>query len=290
MSIENHPALVARVGRILKPLLGAVSLWFGAGLALIVLGGCAQGQVIGMSELSPRSISVLHAPEQGHFLRPTPLAKARPVTKRSRRAKLRQRRVRKQMPAGPSQAHGRAPQAPGHSQVYRPQRSMDKAGRGASLRAQQRVEAAVAWLGTAGLQQRPFIADVLRSAGQSVRVPSKQGYARGLHDRLARGRRLLPVGAVQPGDLAFFRDTIDVNSNGRPDDGVTFVALVEKVESDRVVIVGRRAGSVRRMALSLSQPDQVRSASRVLNTRLVRWPGQKEAWTAGRCFVTWARP
>ena len=286
MSIDNHPVLVARVGRILKPLLGAVSLWFGAGLALIVLGGCAQGQVIGMSESSPRSIGLLRVPEQGHFLRPAPLAQKRSATQRSRRAKLRQRRVRKPMPAGPSQAYRRAPKGSGHARPYRPQRTPE----GTDLRAQQRVEAAVAWLGTAGLDQRPFIADVLRSAGQSIQVSSKKGYARALHDRLKRGGRLLPVGAVQVGDLAFFRDTIDVNGNGRPDDGVTFVALVEKVESDRVVIVGRRAGSVRRMALSPSQPERVRAEKRVLNTRLVRWPGHQEAWTAGRCFATWARP
>ena len=219
MSIARHTALVLRVERILKPASLTAALWACAGLLTGGLGGCAQTLASAQTSLSLRSNSLLRAPDGGHFLRPSPQARPAPVASRTPLVRPRQPRARRPLPAGPSQAHRRAPQAAGTP--------------AADLRARQRIEAAVAWLGTAGLDRRPFVADVLRSAGQAVSVPSNQGYARGLYERLERADQLVARGDVAPGDLVFFRDTIDVNGNRRAVSVKASVSATTLVTADR---------------------------------------------------------
>lgn len=222
------------------------------------------------------TISLLDAGERGHFLRPDP----RPV-----------RKTRSQRPAGPANAN--LYRAAERKKVAYAPRKQDPARRHGTSeqRAAQRIEAARAFLGTAGLSGQPFVAQVLRSAGQDIGLPKEKAYAATLHGILKQRGALLGRGDVRPGDLVFFRDTLDLNDNGKPDDGITFVALVEQVEDSRVVFIGQRAGRVRRMALHLASPDKVRDgAGQVINTRLVRWPGSARPLTAARCFATWARP
>lgn len=81
------------------------------------------------------------------------------------------------------------------------------------------------------------------------------------HGRLYEGGR--PVG----GDLVFFKDTYDLNRDGRVNDGLTHIGLVEKVGEDGTVTVIHRVarGVVRyRMNLqdrdSASKNDYLRSA------------------------------
>jgi hypothetical protein len=134
------------------------------------------------------------------------------------------------------------------------------------------------------------VAQVLRGAGQELAVDRKLPYAAALWLKLGEGRRLT-LAEVEPGDLVFFHDTEDVNDNGKPDDGVTMVGVVEAVNGNRVVLIAQRAGKVRRMALDSSNPKTVRTADdTVLNTRLVRWPGFAEPWTTGECWHGYARP
>lgn len=226
------------------------------------------------------SVSLLDAGERGHFLRPDPRPTSKPGTRR-------------QHPAGPANASlYRASER--KKIAYGPQASRGAArpphGNPGQLSA-QRIEAARAFLGTAGLSGQPFVAQVLRSAGQAVKLPQDRPYAAALYDALKQRGALLDRGEVRPGDLVFFRNTLDLNSNDRPDDGITFVALVEKVGPGRVVFIGQRAGRVRRMAIHLASPDAVRDGSgQVINTRLVRWPGTAQPLTAARCFAAWARP
>jgi hypothetical protein len=158
------------------------------------------------------------------------------------------------------------------------------------LRASQRLEAARVLLGTPGPTDRAFVAQVLRGAGQELAVDRKLPYAAALWLKLGEGRRL-KLSEVEPGDLVFFHDTEDVNDNGKPDDGVTMVGVVEAVNGNRVVLIAQRAGKVRRMALDSSNPKTVRTADdTVLNTRLVRWPGFAEPWTTGECWHGYAKP
>jgi cell wall-associated NlpC family hydrolase len=160
-----------------------------------------------------------------------------------------------------------------------------------ALRATQRVDAAAALLGTPGLAERAFVAHVLRAAGQDVDVDRSAPYPKALHDKLAGTAQPVEHKEARPGDLVFFRDTADVNGNGKPDDGITMVGVVERVEGRRVVFIAQRANKVRRMAVDPTQPMVVRDAKdEVVNTRLVRWPGAQSPLTTGQCLVGYLRP
>ncbi|PTL81481.1 hypothetical protein DAT35_25330 [Vitiosangium sp. GDMCC 1.1324] len=76
----------------------------------------------------------------------------------------------------------------------------------------------------------------------------------------------------RPGDLVFFRETYDRNGDGRRNDGLTHIGVVERVEPDgTVTFVHRAGGGVKRSKLNLSQPGVRRDAQgRVLNDYLRR--------------------
>ncbi len=161
----------------------------------------------------------------------------------------------------------------------------------ADLRGIQRVESASALLGTPGLQDRAFVAHVLRAAGQDLEVDRNRPYAPALYELLQKRGLLVSAGVALPGDLIFFKNTADLNSNGRPDDGVTLVGVVERIDGSRIVLIAQRAGKVRRLAVDASRPELVRDArGEVVNTRLVRWPGSEGPLTAGQCLSGFARP
>lgn len=70
------------------------------------------------------------------------------------------------------------------------------------------------------------------------------------HGRLYEGGR--PVG----GDLVFFKDTYDLNRDGRVNDGLTHIGLVEKVDEDgTVTVIHRVARGVVRYKMNLQQKD-----------------------------------
>jgi len=89
-------------------------------------------------------------------------------------------------------------------------------------------------------------------------------------------RKARSLGALRsrprPGDLVFFRDTYDRNRDGRRNDGLTHIGVVERVESDgTVTFVHRAGGGVKRSKLNLHQPALRRDAKgRVLNDYLRR--------------------
>jgi hypothetical protein len=65
-----------------------------------------------------------------------------------------------------------------------------------------------------------------------------------------------------PGDLVFFDDTWDRNGNGRRDDPLTHVGLVEWVDVDGTVTFIHRGGQgVTRGQLNLRRPDTARTAA-----------------------------
>jgi cell wall-associated NlpC family hydrolase len=79
-------------------------------------------------------------------------------------------------------------------------------------------------------------------------------------------------GEPRPGDLVFFRETYDRNRDGRRNDGLTHIGVVERVAPDgTVTFVHRAGGGVKRSKLNLHQPSLRRDAKgRVLNDYLRR--------------------
>ncbi|MDP1827925.1 MAG: CHAP domain-containing protein [Archangium sp.] len=102
--------------------------------------------------------------------------------------------------------------------------------------------------------------------------------------RLAFERSALHTHAPAPGDLVFFRETYDRNRNGRRDDGLTHVGVVETIDGRGTVTFVHRSGTgVTRAKLDLGSPldkkrnDFLRPARR----------GQPALLT-GELFVTFA--
>jgi hypothetical protein len=61
------------------------------------------------------------------------------------------------------------------------------------------------------------------------------------------------------GDLAFFNDTFDRNSNGKRDDPLTHVAVVESIDADgTIVIVHRVTNGILRYRMNLRHPELIR--------------------------------
>src|SRR5205814_10151917 len=59
----------------------------------------------------------------------------------------------------------------------------------------------------------------------------------------AREKNALHQRAPAKGDLVFFRETYDRNRDGRRDDGLTHVGVVESVEPDGTVVFVHRSGA-----------------------------------------------
>lgn len=60
----------------------------------------------------------------------------------------------------------------------------------------------------------------------------------------------------QPGDVAFFDDTYDRNRNGRRDDDLTHVAIVEQVDRDgTITLVHKGSKGVTRLTMNLKHPE-----------------------------------
>lgn len=73
--------------------------------------------------------------------------------------------------------------------------------------------------------------------------------------RLALERSALHTNAPEPGDLVFFRETYDRNRDGKQNDGLTHVGVVESVDEDGTVqFVHRIHGGVKRGKLSVEAP------------------------------------
>lgn len=96
-----------------------------------------------------------------------------------------------------------------------------------------------------------------------------------------------------PGDLVFFDDTWDRNGNGRRDDPLTHVGLVEWVDVDGTVTFLHRGGQgVTRGQLNLAHPSTARDgAGRPLNSalRVRRGPSDTSPALAGELFAGFGR-
>jgi len=77
---------------------------------------------------------------------------------------------------------------------------------------------------------------------------------------------------VRPGDLVFFDNTWDCNGDGRLNDPLTHVGVVEQIERDgTVVFISRVAGAIERYRMNLALPHVHKTAEgRVLNDYIRR--------------------
>jgi hypothetical protein len=111
-------------------------------------------------------------------------------------------------------------------------------------------------------------------------------------------RRALEVGAVhqrapRPGDLVFFRETYDRNRDGRRNDGMTHIGVVESVATDgTVTFIHRGARGVARGRLNLADPTtrQRGQGGPVLNDYIRAASKGTRAYLAGELFAAFASP
>ncbi len=101
------------------------------------------------------------------------------------------------------------------------------------------------------------------------------------------------AGAPRPGDLFFFEETYDRNRDGRRNDGLTHIGVVERVEPDGVVTFIHRGGKgIARARLFLPEPETHwrKETREVLNDYLRRPSRTLRAYLTGELFVGFASP
>lgn len=94
-----------------------------------------------------------------------------------------------------------------------------------------------------------------------------------------------------PGDLVFFNNTYDRSRNGRFNDALTHIGLVEKVEGDTVFFIHHLGRSIIRSRMNLILPKasyDPRSNQRI-NHILRRAQGVHPAYTAAELFAGFGR-
>jgi peptidoglycan DL-endopeptidase CwlO len=103
--------------------------------------------------------------------------------------------------------------------------------------------------------------------------------------------RIFTGGRPLPGDLVFFRETYDQNRDGRRNDGLTHVGLVEDVSAEgTVTVIHRVSRGVVRYRMNLARRDLPRDpqTGEVLNDRL-RTPGRgRPEVLTGQLFAAYA--
>ena len=103
--------------------------------------------------------------------------------------------------------------------------------------------------------------------------------------------RVYEAGRPMPGDLVFFRETYDLNRDGRHNDGLTHIGLVEDVDArGTVTVIHRVARGVVRYRMNLATPDVRKDpdTGQVVNDSL-RSPGpSRRELLTGQLFAGYA--
>jgi hypothetical protein len=111
--------------------------------------------------------------------------------------------------------------------------------------------------------------------------------------RTVRRRGALHRSKPRPGDLVFFRETYDRDGDGRRDDGLTHVGVVERVEPGGLVTFIHRGGKgIARARMHLRWPatHRGRKSREVLNDHLRRASHHHRAYVTGELFAGFASP
>ncbi|GHG94112.1 CHAP domain-containing protein [Comamonas sp. JC664] len=140
-----------------------------------------------------------------------------------------------------------------------------------------------------------FVRLAYRSAGIDLVA---HGFLSGENAVSAIFRRAVEVGSVhhqppRPGDLVFFRETYDRNRDGRRNDGMTHIGVVEGVDSHGTVTFIHRGGKgVARGRLNLSFParHQLEQGGPVVNDFIRPAAKGSRAYLAGELFAAFASP
>lgn len=106
-----------------------------------------------------------------------------------------------------------------------------------------------------------------------------------------RTGRIFHGGWPLPGDIVFFRETYDQNRDGRANDGLTHVGIVEEVRRDGTVnIIHRVDRGVVRYRMNLDRPTERRDSSSglVLNDALKSPSGGKRERLTAELFAGYA--
>lgn len=108
----------------------------------------------------------------------------------------------------------------------------------------------------------------------------------------ARRRGALRYRRPEVGDLVFFRNTYDRNHDGRRNDGVTHVGIVERVDEDGTVSFIHRGGKgVARARMSLIRPSLRKDPEgKVVNDFVRRIDRTRAPRLAGQLFAGFASP
>ncbi len=107
---------------------------------------------------------------------------------------------------------------------------------------------------------------------RSTFVSRQANGVRLIYQHVKQFGRLHDGSMVRPADLVFFHNTWDANGDGRVNDPLTHVGLVETVDGDgTIVFISRVAGAVERYRMNLASPHVHRHGNgEVLNDYLRR--------------------
>jgi len=136
-----------------------------------------------------------------------------------------------------------------------------------------------------------FVRLVYASEGVDLsRLPPRSSIVQAMYVR-ARENGAIREGSPRPGDLVFFRNTYDRNHDGRKNDGLTHVGIVEAVDEDGTVTFVHRGGSgIVRAHLNLSRRRTFRDGDDTLNDVMRRKSKLSRAYLAGELFAGYASP
>ena len=123
----------------------------------------------------------------------------------------------------------------------------------------------------AGVTRAVFLKHGIDLYGSSVNDPEANG-VRLIHQHIQQRGTFHQGPVVHPADLVFFDNTWDFNRDGKVNDPLTHVGIVERQEPDgTVVFISRVAGAIERYRMNLGLPHVHKTTNgRILNDYLRR--------------------
>lgn len=123
----------------------------------------------------------------------------------------------------------------------------------------------------AGVTRAIFLKHGIDLYDSSANDPEANG-VRLIHQHIQQRGTFHQGPVVRPGDLVFFDNTWDFNRDGKVNDPLTHVGIVERQEPDgTVVFISRVAGAIERYRMNLGLPHVHKTANgRILNDYLRR--------------------
>ncbi len=123
----------------------------------------------------------------------------------------------------------------------------------------------------AGVTRAVFLKHGIDLYGSSANDPEANG-VRLIHAHIRQQGTFHQGPVVHPGDLVFFNNTWDYNGDGKVNDPLTHVGIVERQKPDGTVIfISRVAGAVERYHMNLALPHVHKTTDgRILNDYLRR--------------------